>query len=298
MMAKPQSTFRNEVASVLGNRRYKYEEHAGRTYSVAYLWSKEPFLSSDQTNVKEVLGATYVRSWTNGDADSEYCFGLEFRGVAFDKRFHRKTWNPEKSYIHEDVLTYLRMIGRARLNAYLGGIKNHRSSNMGHQSTAMWNLGLKKGSSGVFVDLGAGESADRIIAKDFGYSSTGYDLFPINKRMVSHSIEPLAICDIAERIPQPDSSVDVAVCQAVIDLIEPEARPGFYKEVWRILKPGARFSILFCKLKNGWDFNQFNECQSIEKVGFRVQRCYGTGYVFTKPAIAKATQPQEAQNHE
>jgi SAM-dependent methyltransferase len=294
MMAKPQTTFKNEVAAVLGNRLYIYQEHPGRTYSVAFLWSKEPFSDSDRNNVKEVLGATYTNTWTNGDTNSKHCYGMEFRGVAFDKRFDRKTWNPEQNYIQEDILVFLRSVGRSRLNAYLNGIKNHRSSSMAHQSTAMWNLGLKKGSSGVFVDLGAGESGDRIIARDFGYSATGFDLFPINKRMVKHNIEPLVICDIAEHIPQPDSSVEIAVCQAVIDLIEPQARPGFYKEVWRILKPSARFSILFCNLKNGWGYNQFNECQSMEKVGFRVQRCFGAGYVLVKP-VSDSTATISAQ---
>lgn len=206
--------------------------------------------------------------------DTGFC--ASGRLVYFDGRFgheriyifNRKTFDPVNNYDEKIALSHLRVHGSRRLISYLSGREG--------RSSAMQNLQMD--TSGFFADFGAGDSADCLIAKNLGYAVEGFDLFP-----TSGSHRPaLTIADIAEHIPLPDESVDLAVCQAMIDLIEPEARINFYKEAYRVMKTGGQLSILFQSLKRGWGFSSIEEMDKMRTAGFKRLRSYPNGYVVTK----------------
>lgn len=210
--------------------------------------------------------------------ESKYAdiYWLDVRHGLLDTRFNRKKFDPKRDYDDRIILGMLRMTGRSRFRHIVSGRRGYRDV----QSVALRELSLKQIEGGTFIDLGAGDSGDCALAQALGYTSVAFDLFPRSREIDEYPWNEYVIGDIAEHISMPDGAVDVAVCQAMIDLIEPEARPGFYKEVRRVLKVGGKFSISFCRLQNGWGYNQFDESLGIEKAGFIRIMSYGAGYVF------------------
>lgn len=146
---------------------------------------------------------------------------------------------------------------------------------------------------GVFLDAGCGWSADALIASHAGYTKCyKVDLFPLKGR--NEFGEPKIAKaekgrvkfirgDICEPLPIPDNSVDLISCNAMIDLIEPEARILFYKQTWRLLKAGGQLSIQITKLKNGYGTDLATERATCLALGFTLERQYTSIFIVEKP---------------
>lgn len=151
---------------------------------------------------------------------------------------------------------------------------------------------------GVFVDAGCGYSADALIASAAGYAK-GYkiDLFPLKgwneylERDMRQAEKERNIRfiqgDICERQNIPDNSVDLICCNAMIDLVPQEDRVLFYKEAYRMLKPGGQLSICVVRLVNGHWTDIFEERDRCTMpgwgVGFKLERNYSGGFIMEKP---------------
>lgn len=116
----------------------------------------------------------------------------------------------------------------------------------------------------VLLDIGCGDSNDRMIAHSRGVVAYGVDLLPPLKRTTERFIRA-----DARRLPFADSSADAAICQALVSLIPPDDRFHFYAEVCRVLKPQGYFSIVFCRLADGWAINSTHESTRLTHLGFR-----------------------------
>lgn len=119
---------------------------------------------------------------------------------------------------------------------------------------------LKRGH--VLLDIGCGDSNDRIIAARRGITAYGVDIYaPLNR-----SLNALVSAD-ARRLPFGTATVDAAISQAMVSLIPPDERYDFYVEVARVLKPDGWFSIVFHTLIDGWKVTLELERQRIAATG-------------------------------
>lgn len=137
-------------------------------------------------------------------------------------------------------------------------------SNRNSPSSAYIALKGKISRGGTLLDLGCGESYDRQIAMSRGVVAYGVDLFPPTKRTQAGFIR----ADV-RRLPFADKSMDAAICQAVVSLIPPDDRFYLYAEVGRVLKPQGLFSIVFCRLADGWAIKLEHEQQRLACLGFQ-----------------------------
>lgn len=124
---------------------------------------------------------------------------------------------------------------------------------------------LSRGS--VLLDIGCGDSKDRVIARQRGLIAYGVDLLPPLER----SIDGFVRADV-RRLPFASSAVDAVICQAMISLIPPDDRYGTYVEVARVLKDNGWFSIVFYSLVDGWRVNLEYEKQRIAATGLHYVR--------------------------
>ncbi len=104
-------------------------------------------------------------------------------------------------------------------------------------SSTMWmaskHLGSKKG---VLLDAGCGEGPDADIALNIGFEKAYcMDMFKIKSKTKGEFIKG----DITKKIPLENDSVDVVLSHWVLPLLRDDERLGFYKEVFRILKPNG-----------------------------------------------------------
>lgn len=151
---------------------------------------------------------------------------------------------------------------------------------------------------GVFVDAGCGLSADALLASYAGYKKCykidlfaldGYNSFFDKKRKKVETKHDITFIrgDICEPQPIPDNSVDLISCNAMIDLVPEEDRVLFYKEAYRMLKPGGQLSICIVKLKNGYGTDIFIERDRCTMpgwgVGFQLERNFLSGFIMEKP---------------
>jgi SAM-dependent methyltransferase len=167
--------------------------------------------------------------------------------------FDRKTFDPENNAEHKSILNVLRNQGRIR------------RSKMVQSSAMKW--ALKKARSGTFLDLGCGDSPDAEIAARLGFTTVAsLDLFKPEKPF------NFTYADVAEAIPFADNSVDVAISQAMVDLIEPSERANFYREVNRVLKAGGIFACYLQWLQSGYGFDLDEECLRAESVWGKIKR--------------------------
>lgn len=141
-------------------------------------------------------------------------------------------------------------------------------------SSAFKQLDLQPG-SGVFVDFGCGRSADAKLATGLGYVGVGLDLY----------LPGPAVRGSIMALPFRSQSVACGVCQAVLDLVPPRARPDVYAELYRVLIPGGRISIYLQRLVNGWGLDAHEERRNAKACGFELDQ-RGTGFVMNKaPAV-------------
>ena len=144
-------------------------------------------------------------------------------------------------------------------------LKRLRAVGSGRNSPSSAYAALKgKVSRGHFLlDVGCGESY-RQIAMSRGVAAYGVDLFPPTKRTQVGFVR----ADV-RRLPFADKSMDAAICQAVVSLIPPDDRFYLYAEVRRVLKPRGLFSIVFCRLADGWAIKPEHEHQRLACLGFQ-----------------------------
>jgi hypothetical protein len=256
----------NQVKALLNGMPFVYREASHRTWS--YAWIQSDFMLNTPT-VREI--AAIVKSekveGTVGKQNSTELFNYWFNDIAVNRCFDRKRFNPVTDWDDEAILNALRAYGKRR-------------ARNGEISSAMRQFSLKPDMRGVFVDFGAGDSGDAAYAKKHGLTAYEVDLFPRSKD--APSFVNRIIADIAEHVPLSSESVDGAVCQAVIDLIEPLARFDFYLEAHRLLKLGAPLSIQFQSLAHGWGVNIKDEVTALRRAGFRKVRGFQLGCVVVK----------------
>jgi SAM-dependent methyltransferase len=180
-------------------------------------------------------------------------------------KFDRKTFDPKDNHEHEVILNYLRQIGARRLWGYKTWAREKRLEQV---SSALRNLTLRKPhQKKIYLDVGCGDSPDVLIAAELGYEAYGLDLFPPKDAYKGGA--KFIKTDVAENIPFGEGIVHAITSQAMIDLIEPEKRLDFYKEVYRVLESGGTFSQIGIHLANGHGFNNQDEIERVRQVGFR-----------------------------
>lgn len=205
------------------------------------------------------------------------------------QRFDRKTFSVEVENYgtgHATIVRRLRVVGHARRAWYSkrrgGGLHddNHRFC---CSSRALRAINLATRERGVFLDLGCGDSADAAIARELGFKAVGLDLFEPSPYEVHPSdVAPFILADVADAIPFRDGSVDIVVSQAMVDLIEPEARPRFYSEVYRVLKVGGLFALNPVHLVNGYGVVRADEKRLCARPGFYHVDSDGPVLIFKK----------------
>ena len=148
---------------------------------------------------------------------------------------------------------------------WANNLKRLRAVGSGRNSPSSAYAALKgKVSRGhSLLDIGCGESYDRQLATSRGVVAYGVDLFPPTKRTRSGFVR----ADV-RRLPFADKSMDAAICQAVVSLIPPDDRFNFYAEALRVLKPYGYFSLVFCRLVDGWKINTEHESARLVYLGF------------------------------
>lgn len=188
--------------------------------------------------------------------------------------FNRKTFDPVNNSIDAQTLKTLRTMGSHRLVLARGDHKREKARSM-----AMRWLNIGNVKSGVFIDLGCGNSGDCLVASKSGFTTAfGYDLFP---PAYKHAEDFWVKADVVEKIPCADNSVDMAICAAMLDLVEPVAREQFFREVFRVLKPSGVFSCSIQWLQTGWGFDLAEEKERAIKVFGSIRKQTG-GFIAVK----------------
>lgn len=147
---------------------------------------------------------------------------------------------------------------------WAGNLKRLRSvgARRAKPSAAYAALKGKLSRGNVLLDIGCGESNDRIIAARRGIVAYGVDIYaPLNQ-----SLNSLIYAD-ARRLPFGDATIDAVICQAMISLVPPDDRYDLYCEVARVLKPDGWFSVVFYSLTDGWTVRPEFERQRIAATG-------------------------------
>lgn len=166
--------------------------------------------------------------------------------------FNRKKFDPVNNEADKSALNVLRQHGRRRVCSKYRHL---------HSTALNWAFLETTTRSGRFLDLGCGDSPDSLIAAELGFEAFGLDLFPPTTKNIDF-IE----ADAVEHIPLFDNSVDIAISQAMLDLIEPVAREQFFREVDRVLKHGSVFACYIQWLQSGWGFDLQEEQERASKV--------------------------------
>lgn len=200
--------------------------------------------------------------------------------VARRQFFDRKTIDLDNA-AHAAMIARLRSFGHHRLMAALSG----KRSNEVKSTAYRWaeNHDKMKGEGRVLIDLGCGESADCFLAEKRGFTAYGFDLIAPRDDRSLRAFTNWQKADIVEAIPLPEQSVDIALCSAVVDLIEPNARRQFYSEVHRVLKPTGLFCCFIQWLAgSGYGFDSTEEHEAAKQQGFTLLTSRASGFVARK----------------
>lgn len=256
----------------------------------------------DRQQILETLRYLARVAWGNGNGGHIQSGRLiYYKGSYGHERFDpfdRRTFDAsDNASMDAATLRRLRSQGHSRRFWYTRRVDPWRRHGHNHMrcccSLALEAIGKTGRERGVLLDLGCGDSADAAIAAEWGYDATGIDLFPPTDYEVrAEDLAPFARADVAERIPFPDDSVTAAICQAMVDLIEPEARPRFYAEVFRVLKPGGLFALNGISLAHGYGYLGSTEKALCIGAGFVPLNSFGPVFVFKKPDAVTASAAQ------
>lgn len=202
------------------------------------------------------------------------------------KLFDRKTFNPDTNREDWKRIGVLRTRGFSRAGsfriAYEEKFKGCPPNKFfGLRSTAYDYAMFHKGT--IFLDAGAGHSADCSIAMLDGYEEAySVDLFPAPGQLAKKlGVTPIK-ADICEKLPIRSRSVDTIICQAVLPLMSKDDRKLFYKNAHRLLKKGGILSVYFCKLVGGHPYSVVGEREECTKLGFWIDRKFTNGFVLIK----------------
>lgn len=211
-------------------------------------------------------------------------------GQYMDERFNRRTFAPESNASHKRTLETLRQHGSARARYYdyivqrphLAKLYNHYDNThfrcCGSQSLQWLRIGdfqaitgrlSEGGTRETFLDIGAGDSPDVLIAEGMGYVARSIDLFPPFKYLPNAAqLRERHIRADATRLPFDNYTADYISSQAMIALIPEHERTQFYKEACRTLKIGGWFSMTGARLKCGYGYRQGIETKRAREVGW------------------------------
>jgi len=167
--------------------------------------------------------------------------------------FNRKTFDPFNDYHDRSYLNVLRGYGASRQPA---------SSAM--DQALRWHK-RNKGQVTRFLDLGCGDSRDWLWAERDGYIASRVDLFPpdINFDPSRRDLNNFWQADIVERLPFAGGSFGIIICQAVIDLVEPESRIRVYEQAKCLLQPDGIFVCFAQPLAKGWGITPKDELATL-----------------------------------
>jgi hypothetical protein len=205
--------------------------------------------------------------------------------------FDRKTFDPIGNDDHKRILSNLRSRGIGRKMQFescrslqeKAGDSPRRDET--HRkccaSSALKHLALPQSSEGrVYLDVGCGDSPDRLIARSMGFISYGLDLFAPTH--LEQDGGQFIKADAVEHIPLANESVYAITSQAMIDLIETDSRLLFYQQVYRVLIAGGAFSQVGVELVNGYGFHYQDEAERVRLAGFRAVSPIPFGFVAVK----------------
>lgn len=170
--------------------------------------------------------------------------------------FNRHTFDP----LHNSGdMAYLNV-----LRSY-GGSRHTPSSAM--DQALVWHR-HNKGQTTRFLDLGCGDSRDWLHARDNNYMPHRVDLFPprIDLDQTDRYNQAFWQRDIVEQLPFAEGSFGIIICQAVIDLVEPEARIAVYEQAHRLLQPDGIFVCMPQSLAKGWGIEPKTEIASLREL--------------------------------
>lgn len=223
-------------------------------------------------------------------------------------KFDRRKFNPDASPDDKQTLMTLRRQGSNRARYYNYGYGTHDANHF-HccGSTALRNLSPYDfadiaernaridcddpkctACNEVYLDLGAGDSPDVLIAQGLGYKAYSVDLFPPFRRgtvcyALRNTQNKFYIKADAVELPFADNSADYVSSQAMAALLKPAERMAFYREVHRVLKIGGTFSLTGCKLRCGYLWSQRVEHDRALELGWVVYSS-NTGFVAQREA--------------
>lgn len=211
-----------------------------------------------------------------------------------DHRFDRQIFNPDRSDDDKATLMRLRQHGSCRAQYYHYAIRevsawrsvrhvdDHLECCGSSALRCLKGFGFleiqDRSECGpeVYLDLGAGDSPDVLIASALGYRAFSLDLFPpfqhgqvcaeLVKRKSKFYVQADAIS-----LPFANHSVDYITSQAMIDLVPKNERLAFYQEVFRVLKIGGVFSLTGANLRCGYGYSQFAEANRARTLGWEVK---------------------------
>jgi arsenite methyltransferase len=106
------------------------------------------------------------------------------------------------------------------------------------------------GAGDVVLDVGAGSGTDVLVARNLVGSAgavVGLDMTLCMREKLRANVRAAGVTNVqvldanAERIPLPDSAVDVVTSNGVLNLV-PD-KPGAIREIFRVVRPGGRVQI-------------------------------------------------------
>jgi hypothetical protein len=263
-------------------RFYNEDKSHGRRSAVVRVLGR-PFTPKERQAILDILGgkATRMYAW---DYKGLPLYSLEIAGVNFQPcEFNRKTFDPLNKPSDKKTLNQLRQSGTSKAQ----GIK--LAGRFGYDPWGCGSIALRKlrrdlpAERGIYIDLGCGNSPDCVLMTMEGYQAVGFDLFPrTTDALKLEAKDFFARADVAEDLPLLNNSAIAVSCQAMLDLIEPTARPNLYANVYRILRPSGVFSLNAVWLKDGWGFDIKKEVESALNAGLQLVRTYGPGFIVRK----------------